>query len=146
MLTLNLKISQQVTTFLRQFTQLIVEAAKDQLCVKTQHPLNDPELLVLWNESLLESLHNDCEELLKLLENPHFGNDTITLSPSAADSILRGCAAVRLKLHQIFLTDIPDEILEEGGLDATELSQKEHQAYILFMFLASLQEMIIAGL
>jgi hypothetical protein len=143
MLKINLAVDPEVLEALKHLTRDITASMKGELVVKTetQHH-NDEEFEALWNESLIEQLDNDCNHLLLFLEDNR-GGKGLTIPKSSVDAVLRGATAVRIKIQQNLLKGIPEVDLENGTVRMDLLPAKKQQAYLLFVFLATLQELII---
>ena len=63
-----------------------------------------------------------------------------------AEVILRACAAVRLRLREHALKTVGDEALETGELEISRLPRETNLAFSCYVFLATLQEVIIQHL
>ena len=61
-------------------------------------------------------------------------------------AILRAAAAVRLKLREMFLADLPDRVLESGLVNPATLPAPCRKPFICYAILASLLEMLCAHL
>jgi len=104
----------------------------------------DPDLAAAWREGLLEALREDCAHLLSIIENHDFGQGVIAIDDQQADATLRACSAIRLKIQQTFLQDIPSEALETGEIDFYALKPDTQKVFACYVFLASWQEMLLA--
>jgi len=60
--------------------------------------------------------------------------------------IVRACAAVRLRLRERFLKQLPDETLETGDVELEQLDEPLRKAFMCYLFLATVQELIIQHL
>jgi hypothetical protein len=60
--------------------------------------------------------------------------------------MLRACAAIRLRLRARELAELPDQVIEGGGTDVAQLGAAAQKAFMCYVFLATLQELIIQHL
>lgn len=109
-------------------------------------PQEDMELADAWEDGLSERLQDDCHRLLELMNDARLGKDSFNLDINKAESILRASSAIRLKIRASLLEDIPAGELEGGSVDLDVLSPGEQGAYLCYLFLASLQDLIISQL
>lgn len=142
MLKINLAIDPEVLESLKNLTRTITAEMKGELVIKTDSHHDDEEFEALWNESLIEQLDNDCNHLLLFLEDNR-GGKGLSIPKNSAESVLRGATAVRIKIQQTLLKGIPEADLENATVRMDLLPAKKQQAYLLFIFLATLQELII---
>lgn len=131
------------------FRDMVEEASRAgavQPVVKPRLPEDDEELDEFWRESLLEQLRADCDELLEQLGSFGEGSHQLAMTPEQAEALLRASSAVRLKIRELHLSDIPDESLEEGFCNLESLPLDTRRNYMCYAFLASLQATLIAEL
>jgi len=70
----------------------------------------------------------------------------IALDEKNAEPVVRACAAVRLRLRENYLKGIADETLESSDVELEELEEPVRKAFMCYLFLATLQELIIQHL
>lgn len=116
------------------------------LAIEAQVPEADPELADAWHRELLHGQRGDLGVLLGLFNSEFFTTGVIVLDPDNAEPILRACAAVRLKLRAQHLEHLEDENLESGEIDLDALPEVEQRAFAAYVFLATLQEVIVQHL
>jgi len=63
-----------------------------------------------------------------------------------AEAIVRACSAVRLQLRAHPLAGLDDETLEGGDVELTRLEESVRKAFMCYLFLATIQELIIQHL
>ena len=63
-----------------------------------------------------------------------------------AEPIVRACAAVRLRLREVYLKGLGDDTLEGGDVELEDLSEVVRKAFMCYLFLATVQELIIQHL
>lgn len=111
--------------------------------IRANIPQDDHELAAVWGSSLKTHLKADRKCVLALVSDERFGKESIWLSDEAVEGLLRACAAIRQRIHQSTLSDIPDELLEDAELDIQDLDEEQQCAYSTYLFLAYLQEILI---
>ena len=106
----------------------------------------DEELRATWTDGLLASQTGDCRTLLALFDREFFANGVIAFDESNAESIVRACAAVRLRLRERYLKTLEDDVLESGNVEIGSLPEPQRKAFMCYLFLATIQELIIQHL
>jgi hypothetical protein len=106
----------------------------------------DEELRTAWQADLLGGQNDDCRRFLALFDREFFMSGTVNFDEANAESALRACTAIRLQLRGRELKDLPDEVIEGGGADLTQLNKTAGKAFMCYVFLATLQELIIQHL
>ena len=106
----------------------------------------DEELRTAWQADLLGGQNDDCRRFLALFDREFFVSGTVGFDEANAESVLRACAAIRLRLRERELKNLPDEVIEGAGADVTQLSAADAKAFMGYVFLATLQELIIQHL
>lgn len=84
--------------------------------------------------------------LLGLFDDEFFSEGVVAFDEGNAEVIVRACAAVRLRLREIYLKPLGDEALEGGDLDLNTLDEPLRKAFMCYLFLATIQELIIQHL
>ncbi len=106
----------------------------------------DADLRTAWNEGLVESLGRDTDTLMGLFNSRFFEEGAIEIDARNAESVLRASAAIRLRLRTCFLRKFSDEELESGRLDHARMTRDEQRGYGCFLFLATIQEVVVEHL
>jgi len=143
---IEIKLSQPVVAPLLDFVKPLADGLRDELPFEPQFPDADPQFQEDWREELLQALEHDGEIFMGLFGHEFFESGNIEIDEENADSVLRAAAAIRLKLRLDFLKDVPDEVLEKGDVPFEGLSFPEQQAYACYLFLATIQEIVIQHL
>jgi hypothetical protein len=99
-----------------------------------------------WTAELLAAQNEDVGVLLALFDDEFFNEGVIGLDESNAEAVVRACAAVRLRLRAAALKSMGDEMLETSDIDVTQLKEPTRRAFMCYLFLATLQELIIQHL
>jgi hypothetical protein len=128
----------------------VIKAAADslagRLAVAPPDFAQDGELREVWAGPLLESQNAGLAQLLGLFDSLFFTRGVLGLAAETATGLLRACAAVRLRVRAQFLPALPDEVMETGAVDPDTLDDGTRKALMCYLFLATLQELIIQHL
>jgi hypothetical protein len=109
-------------------------------------PMVDPELAETWTAELLTSQHADVSVLLSLFGEEFFTEGVVHFDQTNAEAIARACSAVRLRVRERYLKPLGDEALEAGEVELAQLADPVRKAFMCYLFLATIQELIIQHL
>lgn len=128
----------------------VIKGASENLQQKLAAPLAmtdlDPEFRADWTDELRTGQSADLRVLLALFDENFFTESVIGLDASNAEPVIRACAAIRLQLREKYLKALDDEILESSDIDLEQLEEPVRKAFMCYLFLATLQELIIQHL
>ncbi len=128
----------------------VIKAAVDQLgeapAIGHHLPDRERDFADGWTEELLKGQGDDLGVLLRLFGKEFFADGVIALDPLNAEAVVRACAAVRLKLRERHFAKLDDEALETGEINLETFPVKLRTAFAAYVFLATLQEVIIQHL
>ena len=145
-----MKLNLQVVAPLLDVIKAVAGSLKSHLAVTapTAEDAGDEEMAALWRDSLLETQNAGVDALLALFDGGFFKTGAITLDAGNGAQIVRACAAVRLGVRGKFLKMFSDESLEQGigDVDFKKYPDDIRRAMMCYMFLATIQEVIIANL
>ena len=99
-----------------------------------------------WADELLSTQNEEVRMLLALFGDNFFSEGIVAFDEENAEVIVRACAAVRLRLREKFLKPLGDETLESGDVDLNTLDEPLRKAFMCYLFLATIQELIIQHL
>ena len=99
-----------------------------------------------WVGELLCAQNDDVHTLLALFDDEFFREGVVAFDEENAECIVRACAAVRLRLRERYLKPLGDETLESGDVDMAKLDEPLRKAFMCYLFLATVQELIIQHL
>ena len=128
---------------------VIKDAADDlgpTLAVAHRVPDVDAEFTGDWNRELLAGQNSDLAAFLSLFGTEFFISGMVPLDANNREAILRACSAVRLRLREKHLKAFGDEALESGEAPLADLPEIQHKAFAAYVFLATLQELIVQHL
>lgn len=106
----------------------------------------DADFREAWSAELLTAQNADLATLLALFDDEFFREGVVAFDESNAEVIVRACAAIRLRLRQVHLAPLGDELLEGGDVDLAKLAEPLRRAFMCYLFLATIQELIIKHL
>jgi len=106
----------------------------------------DAEFHDAWTEELLSTQNEEVRTLLALFDDEFFSEGMVAFDENNAEVIVRACAAVRLRLREKYLKPLGDETLESGDVDLNTLDELLRKAFMCYLFLATIQELIIQHL
>ena len=106
----------------------------------------DRDLAGLWREGLIHTQREDCDRLMGLFDAEFFESGRIALTEENGDAVLRAASAIRLKLRETSLAGVSDAMLEGGEVNLGALDEVERTGFGAYLFLATLQEIIIKHL
>lgn len=128
----------------------VIRDLADGLRQRLAAPLNlsdlDAEFRDAWVGELLSAQADDVHTLLALFDDEFFLEGVVAFDEENAEVILRACAAVRLRLREKYLLPMGDEALETGDVDMMTLEEPLRRAFMCYLFLATVQELIIQHL
>lgn len=106
----------------------------------------DTDFHTAWTDELLSTQNEEVRTLLALFDDEFFSEGVVAFDENNAEVIVRACAAVRLRLREKYLKPIGDETLESGDIDLLTLDEPLRKAFMCYLFLATIQELIIQHL
>jgi hypothetical protein len=106
----------------------------------------DQEFRDAWVGDLLEGQNNDVKALLALFDDEFFAEGIVAFDEDNAEPIVRASAAVRLRLREVYLKGLDDDALEGGEVELEQMGEAVRKAFMCYLFLATVQELIIQHL
>ena len=140
------KLSLPVVAPLLDLIRELSAELRENLAAPQALPDLDPDLRETWVGELLEGQSDDMQELLSLFDGEFATEGVITFDEKNAEPIVRACTAFRLQLRGRRLRSLSDEALETGDIDMEGLDEPVRRAFMCYLFLATVQELIIQHL
>ncbi len=106
----------------------------------------DEEFRGVWVGDLLVTQNHDVETLLALFDDEFFKEGVVAFDEENAEVLVRAAAALRLRLREHSLKTLDDETLESGEIEMEKLAEPIRRAFMCYLFLATIQELIIQHL
>jgi hypothetical protein len=111
-----------------------------------QPPDQDPEFKAAWVDELVRGQAEEVKTLLALFGDEFFADGVVAFDEENAEPVVRACAAVRLRLRELFLNSLGDDLLETGDVEPSRLEEPVRRAFFCYLFLATVQELVIQHL
>jgi hypothetical protein len=143
MLEVTLQLPEEFRHWIEEFLQALIASLGDAHAAFDMD-FDDPDMASAWKEGLSDDLTADTDELLQFVGEESFGHGAQFLSTGSAESILRACSALRLKIKDAYLKSfLKDKDSEEIKISKNEMTLIERQSYLCYLFLAILQGTLI---
>jgi hypothetical protein len=143
---LDIQINPFMADALVQMIETISSNLDDVLPADSAIPASDPDFQSIWVEGLREIQERDCSVLLHILRHRDFGRDAIPFDEETGEALLRSCSAIRLKIQDTILKAVAPEQLEVAQLNVQKLEPEQQRGYACYLFLATLQSLVIREL
>jgi hypothetical protein len=143
---IEVKLSLPVVAPLLDVIKSTVDDLRGSLAASSAGHDIDEDLREVWVDALLMSQAGDCRTMLGLFDRDFFSTGVISFDETNAEPIVRACAAIRLRLREKYLKRLEDESLESGNIELETLPEPERKAFMCYLFLATIQELIIQHL
>ncbi|MGH8020489.1 MAG: hypothetical protein ACREIA_19825 [Opitutaceae bacterium] len=140
--TLNLEVVAPLLDFIKP----VIATLDHETAFAPEMAQADRELEGVWREGLIHTQVKDCRLLLALFGPEFFESGRIVFHQENSDAVLRAASAVRLKLRETALKTLDDAAIEGGEIELEKLSERERMGFASYLFLATLQEIIIKHL
>src|SRR3954469_3848085 len=105
----------------------VIKELADSLRKSLAAPLGlkdlDDDFKDAWEGELLSAQNDDVHTLLSLFGDEFFTEGVVAFDEDNAEVIIRACAAIRLRLREVYLKPLGDETLETGDIDLTTLDE-----------------------
>ncbi len=143
---IEVRLSVSVVAPLLDVIREMSESLSDNLAVPLRITDLDEDMRETWVGELQREQNADLELLLGLFDEEFFRDGAIVLDEDNADRVIRACAAVRLRLRAEKLEDIDEDLIESGDVGINELPEERRTVFMCYLFLATMQELIIQHL
>jgi len=143
---IEVKLSLEVVAPLLDVVKQVVDGLDGRLAAPNKLEDLDADLRTGWKDELLRSQNEDCRRFLALFDREFFASGSINFDEENAESVLRACAAIRLRMRAGALKGLPDETIESADPEVDQLDEAVRKAFLGYVFLATLQELIIQHL
>lgn len=143
---IEVKLSLPVVAPLLDVIKDVADSLRDELAAAVTLAEVDAGIREVWREDLLLTQNAGIAALLALFDREFFSSGVVVFDEGNAETIVRACAAVRLQLRNRFLGEIEEEGLESGVVEVEGLAESVRKAFLCYVFLATVQELIIRHL
>jgi len=143
---IEVKLSLPIVAPLLDVIKLLAGGLGQKLAAPQELGDIETEFRDAWVGELLQSQTADVAVLLALFDEEFFSEGVVAFDEENAEPIVRACAAVRLRLREVYLKGLGDDTLEGGDVELEDLSEVVRKAFMCYLFLATVQELIIQHL
>ncbi len=143
---IEVKLALPVVAPLLDVIRELAEGLRTDLVAPLSLPDLDDDMRDAWRGELLTSQGSEVQALLALFNDEFFSEGVVAFDEQNAEIIVRACAAVRLRLRERYLLQLDDELLESGDVDVMTFADPLRKAFMCYLFLATIQELIIQHL
>lgn len=143
---IEVKLALSVVAPLLDVIKELADSLKKNLAAPLALQDLDADFKDAWVGELLSAQNDDVHTLLALFDDEFFREGVVAFDADNAETIVRACAAVRLRLREVYLKPLGDETLESGDVDLMTLEEPLRKAFMCYLFLATVQELIIQHL
>lgn len=128
---------------------VIKQAADDlrgTLAIAATFPEDDADFTETWTQELMAAQNSDVRELLGLFDSDFFADGAISIDSNNCESLLRGCAAVRIRILARWLQEVPAEIIEDEDAAISDIAEGLRLPFAAYTFLDQVQKIILEHL
>ena len=143
---IEVKLSLPVVTPLLDVIKELADGLQQNLAAPQVLADLDADFREAWIGDLLTAQNGDVRTLLALFDENFFSDGVVAFDEENAEVIVRACAAIRLRLRERYLKGVGDDTLEGGDIELDELDEPVRKAFMCYLFLATVQELIIQHL
>lgn len=126
--------------------KLAADDLKATLAIRANFPEDDAEFIETWTQDLVASQNSDIREVLGLFDSEFFADGAIAIDSNNCDSLLRGCAALRIRICQRWLGELPEEIIEDEDASLALIPMEVRLPFAAYTFLDQVQKIILEHL
>ena len=146
MTRIEVRLSLEVVAPLLDAMREVSEALQGKLAAPLDIGEVDADMREFWRDELIGAQNGDIAKLLSLFNKEFFSNGIVAFDADNAEPVVRACAALRLRLREENLKSLRDEMLESGEVEMDQLAEPVRKFFMCYLFLATLQELIIQNL
>lgn len=143
---IEVKLSLEVVAPLLDVMREVAQSLETSLAAPLAMVDLEADFCSAWTADLQAAQIADVHVLLGLFDGEFFSEGVIGLDERNAEPVVRACAAVRLRLRGNNLKTFGDETLETSDVNVMDLDEPLRKAFMCYLFLATLQELIIQHL
>lgn len=126
--------------------KLAADDLRNSLAVRATFPEEDAEFNETWTQELMAAQNSDVRELLGLFDSDFFSDGSISIDADNSDSLLRGCAALRIRILSRWLEHVPPEVIEDEDAPIHAIPVEVRLPFAAYTFLDQIQKIILEHL
>jgi len=126
--------------------KLAADDLRSTLAIRATFPEDDAEFNETWTQDLMAGQNSDVRELLGLFDSDFFSDGAIAIDSNNCDSLLRGCAALRIRILMRWLQKVPADIIEDEDAPISAIPVEIRLPFAAYTFLDQIQKIILEHL
>lgn len=126
--------------------KLAADDLRSSLAIRATFPEDDAEFNETWTQDLMAGQNSDVRELLGLFDSDFFSDGAIAIDSNNCDSLLRGCAALRIRILMRWLQKVPADIIEDEDAPISAIPVEIRLPFAAYTFLDQIQKIILEHL
>lgn len=126
--------------------KLAADDLRTALAIHAHFPEDDVEFIETWTQDLMAAQNSDVRALLGLFDSEFFADGAIAIDSNNSDSLLRGCAALRIRIAHRWLQELPVELIEDEDAPVAEVPEAVRLPFAAYTFLDQVQKIILEHL
>jgi len=126
--------------------KLAADDLRTTLAIQTNFPQEDAEFTETWKQELMAAQNSDVRELLGLFGSEFFADGAISINSENCESLLRSCAALRIRIYERWLKQVPVEIVEDEDAPISAVPVEIRLPFATYTFLDQIQKIILEHL
>jgi hypothetical protein len=119
---------------------------RDTLAIAATFPEEDADFTETWTQELMAAQNSDVREMLGLFDSEFFADGSISIDSNNCESLLRGCAALRIRILARWLQAVPCEIIEDEDAPVAAIAEELRLPFAAYTFLDQIQKIILEHL
>jgi hypothetical protein len=126
--------------------KLAADDLRTSLAIRANFPEDDAEFIETWTQELMAGQNSDVRELLGLFDSDFFTDGAISIDSGNCDSLLRGCAALRIRIADRWLRKLPAEVIEDEDAPLATIPIEVRLPFAAYTFLDQVQKIVLEHL
>ena len=126
--------------------KLAADDLRTTLAIRANFPEDDVEFIETWTQDLMAAQNSDVRAVLGLFDSEFFSDGAISIDSNNCDSLLRGCAALRIRIANRWLHELPVELIEDEDAPVSEIPDELRLPFAAYTFLDQVQKIILEHL
>jgi hypothetical protein len=126
--------------------KLAADDLRTSLAIRANFPEDDAEFIETWTQELMAGQNSDVRELLGLFDSDFFTDGAISIDSGNCDSLLRGCAALRIRIADRWLRKLPPDVIEDEDAPLASIPIEVRLPFAAYTFLDQVQKIVLEHL
>lgn len=143
---LEIQLARHLVVPLVEFMAPLLDPGRGDLPAAADLEGIDRDMRESWRDDLAAAHTADLAVFRDLFGEYFRETGVIEFPKASCDAIIRACSSLRLRIRSGVLAGISDEAMEEGDLDIGTMGQEAKTGFTAYVFLGSLQEILVEHL